>query len=269
MRYIKPACLVHVQHACVCWPLRRPHVHSNAAPMDLSSSPRSRLLVFLVSLFALIYNLSDHLPKYHAVETPRAPVDAQKIQAKCLAIKSAPGPSPLFLKREVSDRFEVGTNSTLISNATILMGKGNETHTLHGDLYLDKGIVKAIGSLSHLNRANVLNLSTINANGAWVTPGLGISFSFVDSTTFPEHLSVDLHTHLGLMSAPFMAGEFRGKYYCLRYQIMCRRVRCQFDQGTNSSSPPKYRRAEHPRRWVSTRNCWRRHFRSSIIRERQ
>ncbi|KAF7352632.1 Carbohydrate esterase family 9 protein [Mycena venus] len=157
--------------------------------MDLSPPTRSRLLVLLVSLFALTYNLSDHFPNHHAVETPRTPVSAQEIQATCQAIKSLPGPSPFFLKREVSDRFEVGTNSTLITNATILTGKGNETHTLHGDLYLDKGILKAIGSLSHLARANIFNLTVINANGAWVTPGL-----------------VDLHTHLGLISSPFMAG---------------------------------------------------------------
>ncbi|KAJ7240322.1 carbohydrate esterase family 9 protein [Mycena haematopus] len=157
------------------------------APMERSPS---RLLVFLV-LFALAYNLTYYFPKYHAVETPRTPINAQGIRIKCQAIKSFPGPSPFFLKREVSDRFEIGTNSTLITNATILLGKGNETHTLHGDLYLDKGIVKNIGSLSHLNQANTLDMTVVKANGAWVTPGL-----------------VDLHTHLGLISAPFMAGAF-------------------------------------------------------------
>ncbi|KAJ7178979.1 carbohydrate esterase family 9 protein [Mycena filopes] len=61
---------------------------------------------------------------------------------------------------------------------------GNDTDILHGDLYLDKGIVKAIGSLSHLELANILNLTVMNAHGAWLTAGL-----------------VDLHTHMGLMSA--------------------------------------------------------------------
>ncbi|KAJ7044508.1 carbohydrate esterase family 9 protein [Mycena alexandri] len=126
----------------------------------------------------------------------RTPVDAQEVQFKCHAMKSFPGPSPSFLKREVSDRFEAGTNSTLITNATILTGKGNDTQTFHGDLYLDKGIIKAIGALAHLNLANMANLTVINANKGWVTAGL-----------------VDLHTHLGLMSAPFTAGasDFNSK----------------------------------------------------------
>ncbi|KAJ6515699.1 carbohydrate esterase family 9 protein [Mycena sanguinolenta] len=158
--------------------------------MERLPSTRSRLLVFLV-LFGLTYNFSSYFPKYQAVETPRAPIDAQGLRIKCQAIKSSAGPSPYFLKREVSDRFEVGTNSTLITNATILLGKGNETYSMHGDLYLDKGIVKNIGSLSHLNLAHAVNLTVIEANGAWVTPGL-----------------VDLHTHLGLISAPFTAGAF-------------------------------------------------------------
>ncbi|KAJ7682612.1 hypothetical protein DFH06DRAFT_1076348 [Mycena polygramma] len=159
--------------------------------MDLSTPTRSRLLVFLVSFFALSYNFSGQLPlaDYHPLEA-RVPGDAPQIQAKCYAIKSSPSPSPFFLKREVSDRFEAGTNSTLITNATILIGKGNDTRTLRGDLYLDKGIVKAIGSRSRL-LANTFNLTVINANGAWVTPGL-----------------VDVHTHLGLISSPFTAGAF-------------------------------------------------------------
>ncbi|KAJ7498753.1 hypothetical protein FB451DRAFT_1334381 [Mycena latifolia] len=160
--------------------------------MDLSSLTRSRLLVFLVSLFALSYNLSEYLPDYHVLETRgTAPVNAQEIQAKCRAIQSPAGPFPFFLKREVSDRFEVGTNSTLITNATLLTGRGNNTHVLHGDLYLDKGLVKAIGELSHRTLENTFNLTVINAMGAWVTPGL-----------------VDIHSHLGLMSTPFTAGAF-------------------------------------------------------------
>ncbi|KAJ7490396.1 carbohydrate esterase family 9 protein [Mycena galericulata] len=161
------------------------------SPMDLSPPTRSRLLVFLVSLFALSYNLSDHFPNYHVLDAKRTPFNAEEMRAKCREVKTTAGPSPSFLKRQVSDRFEVGTNSTLITNATLLMGQGNDTHILHGDLYLDKGLVKAIGSLSHLNSEHTLNLTSINANGAWVTPGL-----------------VDLDTHLGLMGAPFLAGAF-------------------------------------------------------------
>jgi hypothetical protein len=177
--------------------------------MDLSPRPRSRLLFLFVSLFALGYNLSGNLPEYHVLKTPRTPVDVQEIQAKCNAIKSFPGPTPFFLKREASDRFEAGTNSTLITNATILIGKGNDTRTLHGDLYLDKGIVKAIGSLFRPAVENAFNLTVVDANGAWVTPGLGISFCLFLQLHFRfMHIcTVDLHTHMGLVSAPFMAGK--------------------------------------------------------------
>ncbi|KAJ7180288.1 hypothetical protein C8R43DRAFT_396005 [Mycena crocata] len=153
--------------------------------MDFTPRARSRLVVFLV-LFALSYNISEYFPDRRTQSTP---ANALELQARCRAIKTPAGPSPFFLEREVSDRFEFGTNSTLISNATLLAGRGNTTHILRGDLYLDKGLVKAIGSLAHLTVKNAVNLTVIHANGAWVTPGL-----------------VDLHTHLGLLSAPFMAG---------------------------------------------------------------
>ncbi|KAJ7765048.1 hypothetical protein DFH07DRAFT_902839 [Mycena maculata] len=156
--------------------------------MDSSFPTRSRLVLFLFSLFVL----SGYLPGYHVLETQNIP-HAQEMQAKCRTISNLPGPPGSFLKREVSDRFEVGTNSTLILNTTMLIGQGNDTHILHGDLYLDKGLVKAIGSLSHLALVNgsVLNLTVINANEAWVTPGL-----------------VDIHTHLGLLGTPFLTGAF-------------------------------------------------------------
>ncbi|KAJ7638937.1 carbohydrate esterase family 9 protein [Roridomyces roridus] len=160
--------------------------------MDLS---RSRLLLFLVSVLALGYN---HFPNY-ATQPLSIPPD---VQAKCAAIKSTPGPSASFFKREVSDRLEVGTNSTLITNATLLIGQGNDTQALHGDLYLDKGLIKGIGSLAHLKLENTLNLTVVNANGAWVTPGL-----------------VDIHTHLGLLAAPFLNGQFeyQGVRVALKY----------------------------------------------------
>ncbi|KAJ7228499.1 carbohydrate esterase family 9 protein [Mycena pura] len=157
-------------------------------PMGLSPPTRMRLLAFLVSVFVLSYN---YFPDHRVLKTPRVPVDVQEIQKRCSSFGSPAGPSPFFLEREVSDRFEAGTNSTLITNATLLTGRGNDTHIMHGDLYLDNGLVKAIGTLSQQNLANVVNLTVLNANGAWITPGL-----------------VDLHTNLGLLSTPFMAGAF-------------------------------------------------------------
>ncbi|KAJ7284154.1 carbohydrate esterase family 9 protein [Mycena rebaudengoi] len=157
--------------------------------MALFLPTRSRLLVYLVSLIALSYNLSDYLPNDSIPVSQRVPYNAQEILDNCRAIKAAAGPPALFAKREISDRFEPGTNSTLITNATLLTGKGNDTRVEKGDLYLHNGLIKAIGSLSRQILQSNANLTVINAMEAWVTPGL-----------------VDLHTHMGLESAPFMAG---------------------------------------------------------------
>ncbi|KAJ6628787.1 carbohydrate esterase family 9 protein [Mycena sp. CBHHK59/15] len=158
--------------------------------MNFISPSRSRLLVFLVSLLTFSYNFSNYLPNHPTIGPgKRAPLNKQEIISVCHAIKTSAGPSQDFLKRDVSDRFEVGTNSTLIRNATLLTGKGNDTVALHGDLFLDKGLVKAIGYVSQRVLGNTVNLTVVDANGAWVTPGL-----------------VDLHTHLGLFSAPFLSG---------------------------------------------------------------
>ncbi|TFK43732.1 carbohydrate esterase family 9 protein [Crucibulum laeve] len=121
----------------------------------------------------------------------RVPVDAQEILSRCVALKTTPGPSQEFHDREVSDRFEEGTNATLIRNCTIFTGEKNGTVVIHGDILLDKGIVKGLGKVSRRVIDNTPNLTLIEANGAWVTPGL-----------------VDLHSHLGLLSAPILAGAF-------------------------------------------------------------
>jgi hypothetical protein len=141
--------------------------------MALFLPTRSRLLVYLVSLIALSYNLSDYLPNDSIPVSRRVPYNAQEILDNCRAIKAAAGPPALFAKREISDRFEPGTNSTLITNATLLTGKGNDTRVEKGDLYLHNGLIKAIGSLSRQILQSNANLTVINAMEAWVTPGLG------------------------------------------------------------------------------------------------
>lgn len=99
--------------------------------------------------------------------------------SKCAAIRATPGPSASFFSRDQSDRFEVGTNATLIRNCVIFTGKDNGTDIVRGDILLDKGIVKGLGKVSQRVIDNTPNLTVIDAKGGWVTPGLGDLFFFV------------------------------------------------------------------------------------------
>lgn len=111
------------------------------------------------------------------------------ILSRCAALKFIPRPAQNFLSREESDRFEPGTNATLIRNCIIFTGKNNGTEVINGDILLDKGIIKGLGKISGRIIDNTPNLTIINAKRAWVTPGL-----------------IDLHSHVGLLSAPITAG---------------------------------------------------------------
>jgi hypothetical protein len=97
------------------------------------------------------------------------PLNAHEILKRCAALKARPGPPSNFLERSVSDRFEEGTPATIIRNAAIWTGEKNGTEIIHGDLLLDKGIIQAIGQVS---RTPIHDAHTIDARGAWVTPGL-------------------------------------------------------------------------------------------------
>ena len=110
----------------------------------------------------------------------RLPLDAQQILMRCASLKARPGPPSNFLERSISDRFEEGTPPTIIRNAAIWTGEKNGTEIIHGDLLLDKGIIKAVGQVS---RTPVDNAHTIDAKGAWVTPGLSTHRQFPAEVT--------------------------------------------------------------------------------------
>jgi cytosine/adenosine deaminase-related metal-dependent hydrolase len=77
----------------------------------------------------------------------------------------------------VSDRFEPGTKATLIRNATIWTGALNGTEVIFGDLLLDGGIIKGIGKIPDSRITSVTGeLTEVDANGTWLTPGLGQTF---------------------------------------------------------------------------------------------
>jgi hypothetical protein len=121
------------------------------------------------------------------VITPNFNAEAkQAILSRCASLKITPLPHHLFYSREVSDRFEPGTNATLIRNAIIFTGNGNGTDVIRGDILLDKGIIRSIGEISGHVIDNTPNLTIVNANGAWVTPGLGKFPVFFIISTFYE-----------------------------------------------------------------------------------
>ncbi|KAJ6469475.1 hypothetical protein C8R45DRAFT_1055168 [Mycena sanguinolenta] len=146
---------------------------------------RVRPLQLAVVFFAILYSLANFLlwPKSR-LET--LPINAQAIVAQCLALHLTPGPPDDFQSRTQSDRFEKGTKPTLIQNATIWTGRDDGNEVIRGDILLDKGLIKKISTFDLRSYRDVV---VLDAAGAWVSPGI-----------------VDLHSHLGVDSAPALNG---------------------------------------------------------------
>jgi hypothetical protein len=156
-----------------------------------------RILVAL-SLFAFLfiasrlftnipYITTKHHPPHHAI----------LILSRCRSLNIQAGPSEDFHKRSKSDRFVHGTKPVLIKRAKIWTGQKNGTKVIHGDILLDKGLIKSIG---HFNLNEVgsyaSHLVVIDANDAWVTPGI-----------------VDVHSHLGDSPSPGLEGSDDGNSF--------------------------------------------------------
>lgn len=88
---------------------------------------------------------------------------------------------------------------------------------MYGDVYLEKGIVKRIGYIPKYVLDTAENLTVVDAQGGWVTPGLGESTQPSAQTSQKPSLTaedaippnpVDLHSHLGVFSTPWMRGAY-------------------------------------------------------------
>ncbi|THH05912.1 hypothetical protein EW146_g9771 [Bondarzewia mesenterica] len=161
--------------------------------LDLGTRRRRRRPILFVSLVSLVFVCNTYLSYSASRASPSlqtVPVNAQETMARCSALKMTPGPHEDFYEREESDRWEPGTNATLIRNATVWTGEleGGET-VVHGDVLLDRGIIKAVGDVPASLLRGMDNLTVVDAEGAWVTPGL-----------------VDLHSHIGIYTWPALAG---------------------------------------------------------------
>ena len=147
----------------------------------LPMAGRMRLRAALLAAFAL-YGLSASFlahphPRKSAEPDRVAPLGASDaILEQCARLRNVPGPGPSsesdLLHRERSDRFEPGTRPTLIKNVTLWTGARNGTEIVYGDILLDKGLVQAIGYVPEWDYSKY-DTDVIDAQGGWVTPGLG------------------------------------------------------------------------------------------------
>lgn len=148
-----------------------------------SDGPRRarRAPIVLLTLCAVVSTLSVYACNVYLATVSRdaparlqsIPINAQEILKQCANLKAVPGPADDFHLRTQSDRFEDGTRPTLIKNAHVWTGARNGTETVVGDVLLSGGLVKGIGYIPRYILDDLTDLVTIEADGAWVTPGLG------------------------------------------------------------------------------------------------
>lgn len=141
---------------------------------QFSKGPKARLRIsfFVLALFAFLATnlLFYHSNSYSQQDVP-VPRHLARAKARCAQLKLAPGPPPDFtLTRTVSDRFVLGTSATLIKNATLWTGRVGGLEIIHGDVLLDKGLIKGVGRVN-LDGMQVDEVVEVDANGAWVTSG--------------------------------------------------------------------------------------------------
>jgi hypothetical protein len=154
----------------------------------ISQFPRQplRIFLFLTLLAFILVTRVVHIPFLRQSVSPHVSLAISRCQQLQLKI----GPPPGFHKRTRSDRYADGTKPILLKRARIWTGGKNGTEVIHGDILVDKGLIKAIG---HVPRSNLKGLEdgvvVVDAKNAWVTPGL-----------------VDMHSHIGNSAAPELAG---------------------------------------------------------------
>ncbi|KAH7928042.1 hypothetical protein BV22DRAFT_1083961 [Leucogyrophana mollusca] len=144
------------------------------------------LTLCCVSISALVLSAFRIDLSQQSVELP---LHAEEIVQKCQQLNAKPGPPANFHTRTQSDRFVSGTQATLLRNASIWTGNDAGNEVIQADLLLDKGIIKFIGHARQSLLDNYEDLVTLDLSGSWVTPGI-----------------VDLHSHLGVDSAPALRG---------------------------------------------------------------
>ncbi|KIK33891.1 hypothetical protein CY34DRAFT_98856 [Suillus luteus UH-Slu-Lm8-n1] len=156
----------------------------------------AHLALFTIALVSIVFfHSSTFISSALSQSSPQETARRSQILSKCAYIHAKPGPPPNFHVRTQSDRYADSENTTpvLVRNATIWTAADNGHEVLTGDLLMHRGLIKAIGNvpLSLIRQVELNNtkLEVIDAHGAWVTPGI-----------------VDLHSHIGVGSAPQLNG---------------------------------------------------------------
>ncbi|KAJ7116354.1 hypothetical protein C8R44DRAFT_792267 [Mycena epipterygia] len=166
---------------------------SKAPPVLTPSGTRAtrpKLVALLALLFASNFLIFGFF--FQPERLVKLPLHSEQTLARCRSLYVKPAPPPSFRLRTESDRFERGTRSVLVKNATIWTGRADGYEVLKGDIYMDGGIIVAAGvvkkSLLDLHEHDV-----VDAQGAWVTPGI-----------------IDMHSHLAVEPSPLLEGASDG-----------------------------------------------------------
>lgn len=99
------------------------------------------------------------------------PINAAAIVNKCRSLHLLPGPPSNFHERTSSDRFEPGTKPVLVKNATIWTGRADGLEVVKGSIFLSDGLIKAVGEVDNALLKKYSDVTVIDAQAAWVTPG--------------------------------------------------------------------------------------------------
>ncbi|KAJ7600925.1 carbohydrate esterase family 9 protein [Mycena floridula] len=180
---------------------------SYGAHRQSQRSPRL-ILVCVILVFSSFSLLFQYKSVQDSRELVKLPLHAAQSLEKCRSLHELPDPAKDFYSRTKSDRF-AGTKPTFIKNTTIWTGGVEGHEVVVGDVLLHNGIIKGVGKVpSKLFRTFGQDIVTVDAAGRWLTPGK----SKFHSQAYLTVLSglVDLHSHLGVYSAPALNGAADG-----------------------------------------------------------
>ncbi|KLO16031.1 composite domain of metallo-dependent hydrolase [Schizopora paradoxa] len=125
-----------------------------------------------------------------------SPASLASVRAQCASLQLAPESVP-DATRTKSERYVQGTKPLLIKNATIWTGRLDGEEIIYGgDVLMKDGVIRAVGRVGKGVIADALEgteAEVVEANGAWITPGI-----------------VDLHSHLAVESSPSLRGAQDG-----------------------------------------------------------
>ncbi|PPQ72507.1 hypothetical protein CVT24_004823 [Panaeolus cyanescens] len=159
------------------------------------------LVLFHCALFAFFWQYLSYVPaavEFRVLERQSISSRRAQFKEKCAYVRAPAGPpatfDPATRREQGSDRFVPGSAPVLLRNGKIWTGGRNGTEIVQGDVFMDKGVVQALGFIPEtlLQQAGG-KLKVVDLEGKWVTPGL-----------------VDLHSHIGVYSAPALEGASDG-----------------------------------------------------------